>query len=163
MSAGGQNGDATCCDERAGGSATAVRPAVEAGEDSLIRETCWASSVRVTEKVTETVTQREKVSGVTETCTSETRRQVTELTGTREIEERLHGMDGVKDEHTHIELARDDEGERERVETQCGQLGSLPRERRETLFNDSMTRGRESNTDPTSRTHRNTLHPGKWV
>ena len=58
---------------------------------------------------------------------------MTELTGTREIEERLHGMDGVKDEHTQIELARDDEGERERVETPCGQLGSLLREQRETL------------------------------
>ena len=53
-------------------------------------------------KVTETVTEREKLIGVTETCTSETRREVTELTETREIEERLHGKDGVKeDEHTH--------------------------------------------------------------
>ena len=35
-----------------------------------------------------------------ETC--ETRREVTELTETREIEERLHGKDGVKEEaHTH--------------------------------------------------------------
>ena len=91
-----------------------------AGEDRVIRETCRV----VTEKVTETVTQREKIIGVTETCTSETRREVTELTETREmgtIEKRLHGKDGVKeDEHTHIELARDDEGERERVETLCG-------------------------------------------
>ena len=38
------------------GSAPAVRPAVAAGEDRVIRETCWARSV----KVTETVTQREK-------------------------------------------------------------------------------------------------------
>ena len=79
-----------------GGSATAVRPAVEAGEDRIIRETCWA---RV---VTETVTERGKLIGVTETCTSETRREVTELTETREIEKRLHGKDGVKeDAHTH--------------------------------------------------------------
>ena len=51
-----------------GGSATAVRPAVAAGEDRVIRETCWARRVEVTE-----------------TCTSETRREVTELTETREI------------------------------------------------------------------------------
>ena len=47
-----------------GGSATAVRPAMEAGEEKIIRETYWARSVEVTEKVT--VTQREKVNGVTE-------------------------------------------------------------------------------------------------
>ena len=74
-----------------GRSATAVRPAVEAGEDKIIRETCWASSVRVTEEVT--VTQREKVNGVTETCTRrvetrEIREEETEVkcTETREIE-----------------------------------------------------------------------------
>ena len=55
------------------------------------------------------------------------------MTETREIEERLHGRDGVEDEHTHIELSRDDEGERERVETRCGQRDSLLREQRETL------------------------------
>ena len=83
------------------GSATAVRPVVAAGEDRVIRETC-----RVTEKVTETATQREKLNGVTETCTRhiETREitsEVTELTKTREIEGRLHGGDGVGDAHTH--------------------------------------------------------------
>ena len=78
-----------------------------AGEDRVFRETCWARSV----KVTETVTQGGKLMGVTETCTSETGREVTELTETREIEERLHGKDGVGDAHTHIELARDDERE----------------------------------------------------
>ena len=78
---------------------------MEAGEDRVIRETYWARVV--TEKVTETVTQREKLKGVTETCMSETRREVTELTETREmgtVEERLHGKDGVeevKDAHTH--------------------------------------------------------------
>ena len=82
-----------------GGSATAVRPAVEAGEDSSIRGTCCVRSVRVTETVT--VTQGEKLIGVTETCTSETRREVTDLTETREIEKRPHGTDGVKDAHTH--------------------------------------------------------------
>ena len=45
-----------------------------AGEDRVIRETC---------RVTETVT-REKLNGVTETCTAG--RQVTELTETREVE-----------------------------------------------------------------------------
>ena len=38
----------------------AVRPAVAAGEDRVIRETCWARSV----EVTETVTQGEKLIGV---------------------------------------------------------------------------------------------------
>ena len=56
-----------------GGSAMAVRPAVAAGEDRVIRETCWARSV----KVTETVTQGGKLMGMTETCMSETRREVT--------------------------------------------------------------------------------------
>jgi len=81
-----------------GGSATAGRPAVAAGEDRVIRESCWARHVMVTE----TVSQREKVNGVTETCTA--RREVTELTGTREIEkieEPLPGGEGVKDAHTH--------------------------------------------------------------
>jgi len=91
------------------GSATAVRPALEAGEDRLIRETCRTRLVKVTERVTE----REKLNGETETC--ETRHEVTtaelvietrevmgdeviELAETREIEGEL---DGVKDEHTH--------------------------------------------------------------
>ena len=68
-----------------------------AGEDKVIRETCWGRVV--TEEVT--VTQRGKLKGVTETC--ETRHEVT-TTGvkcieTREmgtVEERLHGKDGVK-------------------------------------------------------------------
>ena len=91
-----------------GGSATAVRPAVGAGEDSLIRGTCWTRSVKVTEEVT--VTVREKLNGVTETC--ETRHEVTtteriKYIETREIEKierRLHGKDGVKeDAHTHTQ------------------------------------------------------------
>ena len=69
-----RNGDATCCDERAGGSATAVKPAVEAGEDRVIREMCWAWVVTV--KVTATVTERGKLIGVTETCTREIRHEV---------------------------------------------------------------------------------------
>ena len=77
-----------------------LKGSAPAGEDRAIRETCWARRV----KVTETVTQGEKLIGVTETCTSETGREVTELTETREVEERLHGVeekDGVKDAHTH--------------------------------------------------------------
>ena len=59
---------------------------------------------------------------------------MTELTGTREIEERLHGGDGVGDAHTHTLVARDNGGGLpQRVETRCGQLGVLPREQRETL------------------------------
>ena len=73
---------------------------MEAGEDRLIRETCWARVV--TEKVTVTVTERGKLIGVTETCTRKITSEVTELTETREAEERLHGTDGVKeDAHTH--------------------------------------------------------------
>ena len=74
---------------------------MEAGE-KIIRETCWARVV--TEKVTETVTQREKLNGVTETCTAR-HVETTETTETREmgtVEKRLHDKDGVKeDEHTH--------------------------------------------------------------
>ena len=56
---------------------------------------------------------------------------MTELTETREIEGEL---DGVKDEHTHIEVARDHEGElADCFVTRCEQLDSLLRERRETL------------------------------
>ena len=50
------------------GSVDCVGPA---GEDKLIRGTCWARSVRVTERATVTVTEREKLIGVTETCTRE--------------------------------------------------------------------------------------------
>ena len=74
---------------------------IEQGE--VLRETCWGRLVKVT------VTQWEKVNGVTETCTREirhveltetceTRHEVTECTETREIEGEL---DGVKDAHTH--------------------------------------------------------------
>ena len=94
-----------------------------AGEDRVIRET-W----RVTEKVTETVTQTLK--GEETTCTRETRREVTELTETREmgtIEKRLHGTEGVEEDahthtHTHTEVVEDNGGElAQRVETRCGQ------------------------------------------
>ena len=94
------------------GSVDCVGPAVETSEDKLIRGTCWARSVEVTEKVT--VTEREKLNGVTETCTRhiETREIIKKTTEiktpeTREIEkveERLHGKNGVKeDEHTHTQ------------------------------------------------------------
>jgi len=116
-----------------------LKGSAPAGEDKIIRETCWASSVRVTEEVT--VTVREKLNGVTETC--ETRHEVTtteriKCIETREmgtVEERLHGTDGVKeDAHTHTKVVEDNGGGlAERVETRCGQRGSLLRERRETL------------------------------
>ena len=132
MSAGRHNGGATCWGEReggGGGSANCVGPAIEPGEDEIIRETCWARSVKVTENVT--VTEREKLNGVTETCTRrvETReitREETEITETREmgtVEGRLHGTDGVKDAHIHTEVVEDSGVElAERVETRCGQL-----------------------------------------
>ena len=84
-----------------GGSATAVRPAVKAGTEKIIRETCWARVV--TEKVTERVTQREKLNRVTETCTREIieETEITEMWEMGTIGKRLHGTDGVKDEHTH--------------------------------------------------------------
>ena len=75
------------------------------------------------------------VKGGETTSTRETRREVTELTETREVEERLHGTDGVKGDahtHTHTEVARDNGGElAERVETRCEQLVVLPREQGE--------------------------------
>ena len=68
---------------------------------------------------------------MTETC--KTRREVTELTGTREIEGRLHGKDGVEeDAHTHTQVVEDNGGElAERVGTRCGQRGSLLQEQGE--------------------------------
>ena len=78
----------------------------------------------------------EKVNGETETC--KTRHEVTTaqiITETREIEKiegRLHDEDGVKDEHTHTEVARLNGGELpECVETRCKQLDSLLQERGE--------------------------------
>ena len=109
-----------------------LRGSAPAGEDRVIRETCWARRV----EVTATVTQREKLNGVTETCTRhvETREitsEVTEYTETREVVERLHGVE-VKDAHTHIQVVRDNGGElAQRVETRCEQLGVLPREQGE--------------------------------
>ena len=60
--------------------------------------------------------------------------EVTELAETREIEGELDGVRETKDEHTHIEVVEDHEGElADWLETRCGQRGSLLRERRETL------------------------------
>jgi len=105
------------------GSVDCVGPAVE---DKLIRGTCRTRHVEVTTTETLTVTEREKLNGVTETCTrhvetreitreetevtsevtelAETRREtqelevLTEITETREIEGEL---DEVEDAHTH--------------------------------------------------------------
>ena len=96
------------------------------GQEDLRRATWWGRLAEVTEEVT-----------VTETCTRETRRQVTEYTETREItelEERLHGVEQEEeaDTHTHTQVARDNGGElAERVGTRCEQLGVLPREQGE--------------------------------
>ena len=83
--------------EPARGSVDCVGPAVEAGEDQIIRETCWGRLVKVT------VTDREKLNGVTETRHEVTTMEV-KCTETREIEGRLHGKDGVEeDAHTHTQ------------------------------------------------------------
>ena len=61
------------------------------GQEELRRATCWGKLVEVTEEVT-----------VTETCTRETRRQVTEYTETREVVQRLHGVEEEEEDvHTH--------------------------------------------------------------
>ena len=63
-------------------------------------------------------------------------------TETREIEGEL---DGVKDEHTHMEVVEDHEGELgECLETRCKQLDSLLQERRETLCSLEADRNQES-------------------
>ena len=60
-----------------------------------------------------------------------TETQIVTETETREIE---GGLKGPKDEHTHMELARLNGRElADCVVTRCGQLDSLPQERRETL------------------------------
>ena len=82
-----------------------LKGSAPAGEDRVIRETCRTKSVRVMEEAKVTVTERKKLNGVTETCTRETRRQVTELMETREVVERLHGEE-VEDAHTHIHTRR---------------------------------------------------------
>ena len=69
------------------------------GNGELRRATCWGRRVEVTEKVTETVTQTLK--GEETTCTRETRRQVTEYTETREIGERLRGVEEEGDARSH--------------------------------------------------------------
>ena len=74
-----------------------LKGSAPAGEDRVIRET---------RRTRHEVTEEKILNGVTETCT--VRREVTELTETREITrevvERLHGVeekDVVKDAHTH--------------------------------------------------------------
>ena len=92
-----------------------LKGSAPAGEDRVIRETC---------KTRHEVTERKKVNGVTETCTRETGREVTELTGTREtVEERLHSKDGVVgDTHTrtHTHTHRVSEGQWGRARRACG-------------------------------------------
>ena len=49
--------------EPMGEGANCVGPAMEAGEDEIIREMCWGRLVKVTERATVTVTEREKLNG----------------------------------------------------------------------------------------------------
>ena len=84
-----------------------------------------------------TVKQGGKLNWVTEIkCTA--RRQVTELTETREtVVERLHGVKekGDAHTHTHTQVVRDNGGElAERVGTRCEQLVVLPPEQGEGVF-----------------------------
>ena len=92
-----------------------------------------------------TVTEREKVNGVTETCTArhvetaeimvEMRHEVTteiKCTEAREIEGELDGVREIKDEHTHTEVVEDNGGELVGcLETRCEQLDGLLQERGE--------------------------------
>ena len=59
------------------------------GSGELLRATCWASRERRRLEVTEEVTVTRTLKGEETTSTRETRRQVTELTETREVGERL--------------------------------------------------------------------------
>ena len=82
-----------------------LKGSAPAGEDRVSRET---------RRTRHEVTEKRKLNGVTETCTAG--RQVTELTETREIEERLHNTDGVKekgdkDAHTHTHTHAGSEGQ----------------------------------------------------
>jgi len=77
-----------------------LRGSAPAGEDRVIRETCWARVV--TEEVT--VTQWEELNGVTE-CTE-----------TRETEGELDGVKEAAHTHTH----RGSEGQWGRARTACG-------------------------------------------
>ena len=133
------------------GSVDCVGPAMETGEVKIIWETCWTRLVTA-ERVT--VTEREKVNGVTETCMrrvetreiikqeTEVMNEVTELTETqRETQElkeitetwEIEGeLKETKDEHTHMELARDNEGELGECSViRCKQLDGLLREQGE--------------------------------
>ena len=77
-----------------------LKGSAPAGEDRVIRET---------RRTRHEVTEERKLNGVTETCT--VRRQVTELTETREVEERLHGVKGDEDTHTRTHTHRGSEGQ----------------------------------------------------
>ena len=104
--------------------------------DIIIRETCWTRLVTA-ERVT--VTEREKLNGVTETCTRhvETREMIKEMQELKVITETweiVGELNETKDEHTHIEFVRDSEGElKECVVTQCKQPDSLLMERGEEI------------------------------
>ena len=76
---------------------------------------CRVRHVEVTTVEKLTVTEREKLNGVTGTCrvrheemAERTTKAMEIKTGTREIEQEK--VDETKDEHTHMELAIDNEG-----------------------------------------------------
>ena len=83
------------------------------------------SELNKTKEETETKIQEE----------TEVMNEVTELTETREIEETRGEVKETKDENTHMELARDNEGELgECPVTRCKQPDSLLQERGEGIF-----------------------------
>ncbi len=146
-----------------------------AGEEKVIRETCWARVV--TERVT--VTEREKLKEVTETCRTrhvevtekctetqetkegtpeprgieqetETKSQeeteiINEVTEIKQVEEKLQ----VIDEHTQVGIVRDNGVELgECFVTRCEQQDSLLQERGEGLCPLEEDRDEESPVEP---------------
>ena len=100
-------------------------------------------------EVTGTTKEIEVSPETRETC--RTRHEVTETqtvteTETREIE---GGLKGLENEHTHMEVVEDHEGElAECFVTRCKQLDSLLWERRETLFSLEADRDQVSSVVP---------------
>jgi len=97
-------------------------------------ETCWARLMKVTERVT--VTEREKLNGVTGTCRARHEEMMERTTKTTEIKTETREIEGelivVKDEHTQVEIVEDNGGElAECVVTRCEQQDSLLQERGE--------------------------------
>ena len=95
-------------------------------------------AMSVVQDLINTTRQMKEQLGPTLIRETQLRMEEREVTGTRweieKIEERLHEKDGVGDEHTHIEVVEDHEGElADCLETRCEQLDSLLRERGEVV------------------------------